>query len=390
MSAPLPTARGGLHPRTRLLLALLLLAPFGVTVAKLGISEADDVLAAAGVPGTRVGEPIPRDAETGLPKPMLGFAINAHHISKLPLYLDGVDAIADLGANTLIVVTPMFQKRVDSTRIRTLRSRCPTDEQLSAILRRARQHGLCTVLMPIVLLEDPGENDWRGLIRPKDWDDWWASYRTGLDRFVDLAVEHDVDLLSVGSELNTTEDQVVRWMEIVSDIRARYDGRLMYSANWDRYSKVRFWELVDVMSVSSYFELERDRPGAPVVDLVRAWKPVREMLVAEAERLDKPLMLSEVGYPSLPWANAHPWNYVAEDGVEADHEAQARSWQAFFRAWHTTISDPASRVLGLCGYRWDPYRHGDASDTGYGIVGKPSREVIRSGFSEIRRANREW
>jgi hypothetical protein len=68
-----------------------------------------------------------RDAVAAPIPPLLGFAINAHHISDLSLYLDAVDKIADLGANALLVVSPMFQQRVDASEIRYLQRRCPTD-----------------------------------------------------------------------------------------------------------------------------------------------------------------------------------------------------------------------------------------------------------------------
>jgi hypothetical protein len=71
------------------------------------------------------------------PGPLLGVAMNCHHISELDLYLEGVDAIAEMGANAMVLVTPMFQERVDSSEIRFLPQRCPTDEQLVAILKRA-------------------------------------------------------------------------------------------------------------------------------------------------------------------------------------------------------------------------------------------------------------
>jgi hypothetical protein len=279
----------------------------------------------------------------------------------------------------------MFQKKVDSSTIRHLRARCPTDEQLIAILKRGRQHGMYTVLMPIILIEKPGDKDWRGLIRPKDWDAWWESYDDFLDRYLEIANAADVDMLSVGSELNTTEDQMDRWRRIVDRVRSRFDGKITYSSNWDRYHKVELWPLVDVISVSSYFELERNRPGAPEDDLVKAWWPDKKRLLETADRWDRPLLLSELGYPSLPWANAHPWNYVPEDDTKTDHEAQARCWRAFFRAWSETIADPTNDVLGFCGYRWDPYHHGEEHDTGYGIAGKPAWAVVRDGFAEIRR-----
>ena len=98
----------------------------------------------------------------------------------------------------------------------------------------------------------------------------------------ELAIEAGVDLLSIGSELNTTEGQVSRWLALVDRIRSRYEGSLSYTANWDRFDKVGFWTLVDVIGVSAYFELERDRPDAPVSDLVRAWAGPREQLAAFA------------------------------------------------------------------------------------------------------------
>ncbi|MCP3902380.1 MAG: hypothetical protein GY715_01995 [Planctomycetes bacterium] len=328
------------------------------------------------------GPPTPRPE---LPRPLLGFAINAHHISDLPAYLRAVDGIRDLGANTLIIVTPMFQRYANSSRITIPRSLCPSDEQLVALLERGRQHGMHTILMPIVLIEKPGDKDWRGVIRPDDWDAWWQSYEKGLDRYVRLANRTGVDMLSIGSELNSTEEQLDRWAGIARRVRDQYPGKIMYSANWDRYDRTSIWPLVDVMSVSSYFELERDRPGAPEPDLVAAWVPIRTKLLEHAAHWKRPLLLSEIGYPSLPWANAHPWNYVADDGEEADHDAQARSWRAFLTAWSGELTDASSNLIGFCGYRWDPYHSGGDDDTGYGIAGKPSHDVIRLGLGDIRR-----
>ncbi len=317
-------------------------------------------------------------------RPLLGFGLNAHHIGDLPRYLESIDRIAEVGANALIVVTPMFQRRVDSTDIRYLPGKCPTDEQLLAIFARAKQRNLHTTLLPIVLIEEPGEKDWRGVIKPTDWNDWWASYDRFIDRFVNIAVTGDVDILSIGSELNRTEPQIDRWQKIAQRVRSQFNGKLTYSANWDRYHKVTLWPLVDVMSVSAYFELARDEPDAPVEKLREAWARERDRLLLIAQRYDRPLLITEVGYPSLPSAAAFPWNYVADDGMLADHEAQARCYEAFFGAWSEVVSRPDSRVLGFHCYHWDPYHHGDRWDTGYGVNGKPALSTITDGFQTIR------
>lgn len=326
------------------------------------------------------------DPAAAAPPPFLGFGINAHHISDLPLYLESVDAIAELGCNALVVVTPMYQDRVDSSEIRFNPDKCPTDEQLRAILDRARKRGLHTTLLPIVLIEFPREKEWRGLIDPDDPDAWWASYERFIDRYLEIAIASDVDALSVGSELNSFEDDVDRWRRIIDRVRKRFKGTVTYTANWDRYDRVKLWPLVDHISVSAYFELAREEPDAPVERLVRAWEGQRRRMIRFAARHERPFMLMELGYPSLPWASAHPWNYVADDDVAADHEAQARCYRAFFEAWSDTIARPGGPALGVYCYKWDPYHHGASTDTGYGVQGKPAMRIIEQGYENIRKS----
>lgn len=383
---------------TRLLVVLLALSPLALAVPAL-IHLDEDALESTGHwadPGI-----LPSGATSPLPvrrpgqlltidqaRPITGFAINAHHIADVSLYLASVDEVAKIGANALIVLTPMFQEKADSNEIRFLPDKCATDEQLIAILSRAREKGLHTTLLPIVLIEHPGEKDWRGVIRPTDWNRWWETYFEYVDRFVNIANKAEVDLLAIGSELNSTEDQIDRWKHVAQTVRERFKGQITYSSNWDRYNKIPadgVWTLVDVICVSSYFELERDDPDASEELLVRAWKPEREKLVTFAQEQGKPLLLSEVGYPSVSWASAHPWNYVIAAGSKADHKAQAKCWRAFFDAWGPTFTDRKSPIAGFYCYHWNPYYHGDDWDTTYGVEGKPSYQIIKNGFARIRR-----
>ncbi|MCA9292161.1 MAG: hypothetical protein KDA25_13595 [Phycisphaerales bacterium] len=318
--------------------------------------------------------------------PILAIALNCHHIEELDRYLAAVDRIAETGADTLLVSTPLFQPDVHATTLRRPADRCPTDRQLRTILARAHARGLRTALMPIVLLEHPGPDDWRGVLAPTDWDAWWTAYERELQALLDLAIEAGVDLFFVGSELNSTELQVDRWVDLVTRIRTRYAGRLSYAANWDRYEAITFWPLVDLLSVSAYFELAADGATPSVGDLTASWDVERERLLAAAARFGRPVFLSELGYPSLPWAAAHPWNYVAPAGTRADHVMAARCYESFFASWGASLGSSGSGAGGVCVYLWDPYHRGGVSDTGYGLFGKPSLGVVRDGFASIRRS----
>jgi hypothetical protein len=375
-----PSMHPELRPHTRLAIALLLLSPLLLAAPKIWAR-----LTMIGGYGIDSGV---ENRTIDSTRPIMGYAIVAHHIGNLELYLESVDKIAALGANSLTIVTPMFQKHVDSSEIRYLKHKCPTERQLNAIFSRAKSHGLMTTIQPIVLIEDPGEKDWRGVIEPKDWESWWTTYHGMIDRFLRVANESDVDMFVIGSELNTTEEQLDRWQEIVDKVHSNFDGQITYSANWDRYDKTQIWTKVDAISISSYFELERNNPGAPKDDLVEAWGPIRRKLLQFAKDWDLPLLLSEVGYPSLPWANAHPWNYVA-DGKKANHEMQARCYEAFFEAWAETFADVEGPAAGFTCYHWDPYHRGQSKDTGYGVEGKPAKRVIMEGIERIRQLIRE-
>jgi hypothetical protein len=256
---------------------------------------------------------------------------------------------------------------------------------LVAILARAGRRGLHTTLLPIVLLEHPGDDDWRGVLRPADPDAWWASYGRLVDRFVGIALAADVDALSIGSELNAMEGESARWDRLIARVRERYGGALTYTANWDRYHAVPFWSRLDFIGVSAYFELAPQDPQAPAERLAAAWRAEQRRLLAFARAQDRPLVLMELGYPSLPWAAAHPWDYVPRGEVTADHDAQARCFRAFFDAWSPAFTRAGSPALGVHCYAWDPYHHGGATDTGYGVAGKPALAVIRDAFARLSR-----
>jgi hypothetical protein len=382
------SARAGLRPMTRLLVILLCLSPLALAVPALiqNDDEQDELdVGAPPMPLLALSPRLPgRRITVEELRPITGFAINAHHISDQAQYLDSVDRVAELGANALIVLTPMMQPYVDSNGMEFSPGKCATDDQLVAIFERAREKGLHTTLLPIVLLEHPGEKDWRGVIRPDDWDQWWLAYDRFIDRFINVANRAEVDLLIIGSELNSTEEMTERWTKIAKRVREEFKGQIGYSANWDRFDKITLWPLVDVMCVSSYFELEPDDTDASVAKLVRAWNTERTKLIKAAEKWKKPLVLSEVGYPSVPWASAHPWNYVVKAGAEADHLAQARAWRAFFRAWTSVFRDFESPAHGFFAYHWTPYYKGDAWDCSYGILNKPAYEIVKQGFARIR------
>ena len=117
-------------------------------------------------------------------------------------HLQAIDEMADLGCNSVEIITPAFQTDGQSqqVRIETGPKRGPLRWQLLALLHHAHQRGLTTTLMPQVLFTHPRGNEWRGKINPPNWGPWWDSYQRVIDYFLDIAQEASVDVFCVGSE----------------------------------------------------------------------------------------------------------------------------------------------------------------------------------------------
>jgi len=355
-----------MNPLIHLCMAALLLAP------------------AAGCAEQAAGQPKPAAADHRDPtaRPVVGFTINLHHTQHLDQYLESVDQIAAMGCNTLQVITPAWQHNGASTDIyyKPGPGGGPTPEQLLTLLNHAKKRGLRTALMVTVLLEQPRGSEWRGKIMPDDWDAWWTSYHTVIHQAMDVALRAGVDDFAVGSELLTTEPERQRWTQLIASLRDRFDGRLYYSTNWDHYHVPRFWPQLDLIGINGYWNittLAKDTDHPTHDELVARWRQIRTDLTNHAQRFDMPILITEVGYPALPWALKDPWNYVAPEGQQADPKAQAKGYRAFLEADQTPRNQPTRRLATRDPNITATHRRRVVLQMGPLLPGRPQRHRLR-------------
>jgi hypothetical protein len=290
-----------------------------------------------------------------------------------------LDEIAGLGANAVLLSVAGYMEHATAQSIYIDARKVPPPEDFKAIVRHARQLGLKTIIMPIVLLRNPRGSEWRGVIEPPDWDDWWEQYTEFILYFTDIARDGQADALIVGSELVSTEKYTARWIKLIEAVRPRFwGGKLGYSANWDHYRPVEFWDQLDFIGMTSYFTLA-DKKDPTVDEIVQRWEPIRKDILAWQRRIGKPILMTEVGWCSQEGAAMAPWNYYQNQKATPEGlEEQRRLYEAFIQAWGNV-----PELLGATWWEWDA-SPGGPDDFGYSPKGKPAEQVLRRWFAELR------
>lgn len=334
-------------------------------IAAPGVDETGTVMAGPTNPAARY---------EGLP--YRGMVLQVQRIDGPEVYQKAIDDIVALGADTVEIVVDSKQENGESQMIFVDVRMSPTLDKLTSLIKYAKGRGLRVVLMPIVLLERPEGNEWRGTNHPKSWEAWFESYRDMISHYASAAEGGHADVFVVGSELVSAERYKDEWLRTIAVVRQIYHGLLTYSANWDHYAKIPFWDHLDIISTNSYYKLGENK-DVSVEEIVQRWKAIQRDLLPWVRSQHKPYMFTEVGWCSLENAADEPWDYT-KDLVPIDLDLQKKLYMGFFNAWYGVPE------LGGCMiWQWTP-NAGGPRDRGYTPAGKPAEKVLKEWFAKPR------
>jgi hypothetical protein len=267
-----------------------------------------------------------------------------------------LDEIDRRGATDLLVVVTWKQANVWSSEVETDPDFTASDATIARTIRQARDRGMRVTVMPIVRLRERTANQWRGVIRP-DPDAWFRSYGAHIEKLAKTAQNAGAHRFIIGSELGSMQHHDAAWRALIANTRQVFGGELAYSANWDAYDDVPFWDALDVAGVTGYFPMNSpDGYDA-------AWRAPRQKLADFRVKVGKPVILTEVGYPSHTRAAETPWDQTSSDTPAP--RLQAELVRAF--------CDNAAEHPATDGYFvWNWFGFGGADDTGFSPRGKPA------------------
>ena len=147
-----------------------------------------------------------------------------------------------------------------------------TPEGIRESIRLARQNKLNVMLKPHVYIH----RKWIGDLdfdSDSAWSLWEQAYEKYILDIAAIANESQVEMICIGTEIkHSAERRPQFWRKLIQKLRKIYSGKLCYSANWDQYSTVPFWNELDYIGISAYFPLTDERTPSKEL-LLEKWKP---------------------------------------------------------------------------------------------------------------------
>ncbi len=290
-----------------------------------------------------------------------------------------------LGASHVAIVVQAQMTETTSSTLSTQGGESTSMTELKRVIGLAEELSLKVILFPIIWLDQRGEGEWRGTLAPRDLNRWWISYEEWITTLAVLAEKHKVSMLSIGSELSSLESDEGRWRAMIRRLRSSYSGLMTYSANWDHFDQVGFWDQLDMIGLTAYYPLatpqsilrKRERssshskPRLRVNSMRSRWSLVRLGLIEwlEKHHPQRSIFFTELGYPSQVGGAEKPWHYL--QSAEVDLDIQRDAFIAFRETWR---EDKRLRGVNI----WNIWGLGGPHDAWYTIRGKPaSKEVAR-------------
>lgn len=287
-----------------------------------------------------------------------------------------LDELFATGANYISLLVTWYQTDYLSKEIYRA-DNTPSDEDLAYVIEYAHRHGVKILLKPQVDFSLDKEH-WRGQIqfeREADWSEWFASYREFILHYARVAQANGVEEFSVGTELVGTSKRTADWRALIRAVRQEYTGLVTYSANHSGEEvQVRFWNDVDFIGVNVFYHITNYR--TPTMEqILEGWRlPVRQLTNLHNAYPKRPIIFTEVGYPSKDLASVWPWNWQRTGAL--DLEEQALLYQGLFATWW--YHPDREWFRGMFIWNWLPQPdQGGPYDANYTPHGKPAEEILK-------------
>ena len=342
-----------------------------------------------------------------------------------PAAAESMQRLAETGANAVCIAFGPNMATAETPEFAwgDANPRMVTDDEIRRAIHLARDNGLRVILKPTINCDDGTWRAWIKFFRPltaaeraaghsgeidpwgsepvlragetrdlAKWDQWWDLFHQYVMHYARLAAEQDVEMLCLGCEMNSNEEFDQRWRALIADVRSVYPGALTYDVNHGRESEVPWWDAVDVIGVSAYYQVpppegvteeEAIQRTTTREEILAQLLANRDELAALSRQYDKPILFIETGVTNVRGCARYPWSHPdAKLGDPLDEQEQVNYYEAMFEAfWDQPW------FLGFAWWDWPARlydRESAGAHRGFCIFGKAAEDVVRRWYAKPR------
>ncbi|MBI4465607.1 MAG: hypothetical protein HY647_12960 [Acidobacteria bacterium] len=245
-----------------------------------------------------------------------------------------------------------------------------SDEGINNTTVQAHRLGLKVMLKPQIWLRGGRFAGDVHFDDPRERALWFARYRRWILHYARLAEQNGSELFCIGNELRRMAQYDSYWRELIAAVRRIYSGPITYAAHWgEEFETLKFWDALDYMGLNNYYPLTPIENTAAAT-LQQGAEELARRVEQVQRRWRRPVLFTEVGFPSVRGGVRQPWNERVSS--EVDLAEQARAYEAIFRAFY---GQPW--FYGMYWWKW--YSTGSGGGPNDGMLtpmNKPAAEVM--------------
>jgi len=295
-------------------------------------------------------------------------------------YRQELDRIAATGATCVSLQAIYRMDTGTSCEIHRHPTSSPTEASLRRTFREAKADQLRMMFFPTINLRDEAENAkwWRGNIEPSDWDLWWRNYTAFNVNLARIAQEEGVEWYSVGTEMGSTHRFPDRWRDLTAQVRKVFKGKITYSVNFDSHDGFIFGDCLDVIGMNTYDPIAKHEKYPSPAQVRDGWWWIVNKARTLHARFNRPVMITEVGYPSVANAHVGPWDFRTDKPKDLGLQNLLLTGAfTVLRNW----SDGEAIFYYLYGENLNVKPVGGPDDRTYAVWGKPAEATLRAYFA---------
>ena len=287
-----------------------------------------------------------------------------------------IDKLVSMGSQVMSIVPYSYLRKpnyVDRIPVVTS-SGAENDGSLISSIAYAQAQGLDVMLKPQIWIS----GSWPGAIQfdtQEQWDRFFSEYSHWILHFAALAELHDIEMFCIGTEFaKATIEHPEEWRKIIKAIRQVYSGPITYAANWgEEIEKLNFWSDLDYIGCNCYYPLSK-KLNPSDKELMDGINSMMTTITKIAERYDRPILFTEIGYTNIEG----PWREPHNDRIEGEikESDQKRVYKLLSKALKEN-----SLIHGVYLWKWPSYpKYTERKTRGFTPASQDAESVLQECF----------